>query len=137
MGFHKIAKYYYYPGWHEPGTTMETFINKDRFASLPADLQEILLTAIARQNMWTLCEFEAKNNSYLEKLVEEEEVILREFPRDVLAALRVLTEEVLQEIISTDEMSRKVFASYQAFRKGASAWSRIAEKNFYENIQQV
>ncbi len=137
MGFHKIAKYYYYPGWHEPGTTMETFINKDRLESLPADLQEILKTAIARQNMWTLCEFEAKNNTYLEKLVNEEGVVLREFPTDVLNALRVLTGKVMEDITAADEISQKVYASYQAFRESASAWSRITEKNFYENIQEA
>ena len=42
FGLHQAAKYYYYPGWHEPGPTLEVIINKEAFASLPSDLQEIV-----------------------------------------------------------------------------------------------
>ncbi|MEO0640056.1 MAG: TRAP transporter substrate-binding protein, partial [Bacteroidota bacterium] len=69
MGFQKIAKYYYFPGWHEPGTNLETIINKNKFNTLPPDLQMILTTALYRQNVWVLGEFEAKNNLYLKKMM--------------------------------------------------------------------
>ncbi|NNF01211.1 MAG: TRAP transporter substrate-binding protein, partial [Bacteroidia bacterium] len=52
MGFHKISKYYYYPGWHEPGTALELIVNKQALESLPKDLQVIVETAAARSNVW-------------------------------------------------------------------------------------
>ncbi|RMG68022.1 MAG: ABC transporter substrate-binding protein, partial [Bacteroidetes bacterium] len=123
MGFHKIARYYYYPGWHEPGTTLETFVNKAQYEALPADLQAILQTAIHRQNLWTLSEFEAQNNLYLDKLIKEESVDLRPFPDEVLLELRRLTGEVLDELTAEDPLAQKIYASYRAFRDQAAAWS--------------
>lgn len=134
MGFYKIAKYYYYPGWHEPGSTLETMINKAKFESLPADLQQILLTAIAWQNTWTLSTFEAENNTYLKKLVEEEGVQLKEFPEDVLAELRTATREVLAEMIAEDPVAKKVHDSYMAFKQDAQEWAQVTEKIFHNRL---
>ena len=57
MGFFRAAKYYYYPGWHEPGTAIELIINKLAFEQLPSDLQRIVEAAGARSNAWMLSEF--------------------------------------------------------------------------------
>jgi len=65
FGFYKVAKYYYYPGWHEPGTTMECMINKKAFNALPKDLQAIVLNACKAANMDMLAEFTARNNQAL------------------------------------------------------------------------
>jgi TRAP-type mannitol/chloroaromatic compound transport system substrate-binding protein len=135
MGFHKIARYYYYPGWHEPGTTMETLVNQAKFESLPPDLQAILVAGIQRQNIWTLSTFEAENNSYLKKMIEEG-VELRAFPDEVLTELRRLTEEVLAELTEEDEMSRKVYEAFQAFKQNAQEWSQVTEKVFHNSLNQ-
>ena len=134
MGFHKIAKYYYYPGWHEPGTTLETMINKTKFESLPADLQEILLAAIQRQNIWTLSVFEAQNNSYLKKLVKEEGVELRAFPDEVLAELRRATEEVLAEMTAADALAKKVYDAYVVFKQNAEEWAQVTERIYHNSL---
>jgi len=131
MGFYKVAKYYYYPGWHEPGTVLESFVNKAAFASLPKDLQEILRTATIAANMWVLCESEARNNFYLDKMVKEEGVILKKFPDDVVKQLRVYAKEVLEEIVAKDPMSKKVYASFSKFQKQYNAWSTTSEKAYY------
>jgi TRAP-type mannitol/chloroaromatic compound transport system substrate-binding protein len=117
MGFHKAAKYYYYPGWHEPGSVLELIVNKSAFESLPKDLQTIVQTAAARSNVWTLSEFEAKNDAYLKMLVNEHNVQLRKFPDEVLKTLRQYSREVMDELVATDPMSKKVFASFESFQK--------------------
>lgn len=131
MGFHKIAKYYYAPGWHETGSTLEVFFNKPLFDGLEPRLQAILETAAYRMNAWTLAEFEAKNNEYLQKLVVEENVELRQFSPEVLSKLKEYTNEILTEITDKDPASAKIYKSYDAFRKNINQWANYSEKPYY------
>ncbi|MDF1865752.1 MAG: TRAP transporter substrate-binding protein [Saprospiraceae bacterium] len=134
MGFHEIAKYYYSPGWHEPGTMLEFFFNKERFEELPEDLQAIMRAAAMRVNHWMLLEFEQKNAEYLSKLTELG-VDIRYFPQEVLAELKLYTETIIEELTTEDPFTKKVYDSYLAFRKKASAWSELTEKVFYNSLQ--
>ncbi|WP_041223523.1 TRAP transporter substrate-binding protein [Deferribacter desulfuricans] len=127
MGFYKVAKYYYYPGWHEPGTVLEMFVNKKAFESLPKDLQEIIVTAAYRSNLWMLSTFEAKNNFYLNKLINEHGVKLKQFPEPVLKQLKKYSQEVLEEIVEKDPLSKKVYDNFLAFKKNVVAWANISE----------
>lgn len=135
MGFHEIAKYYYTPGWHEPGTMLEFFINKNLFDSLPADLKAILRTAAMHINLWVLSEMEAKNAEALGRLLQSG-ITLRRFPDEVIERLRTYTEEVILELTEKDPASRKVYASYDAFRRPAAQYSEITEKAFYQRLQK-
>ena len=134
MGFYNVAKYYYYPGWHEPGPILEMMVNKQKFEALPLDLQEILRSAFGRLNGWTLGEFEAKNNLYLKKLVEEEGVKLMKFPDEILKQLKIYAGEVIEEITAKDPMSKKVYESFSAFKKNIASWAKVTESVFYESI---
>jgi len=136
MGFYKVAKYYYYPGWHEPGTVLETFVNKKAFEALPKDLQEIVTTAAMASNLWMLCESETKNNFYLEKMVKEEGVQLKMFPPDVIRKLRAYSTEVLDEIAAKDPLSKKVYESFRKFQKQHQAWGEISE-SAYAGLNKV
>ncbi len=133
MGFYSVAKHYYYPGWHEPGPILEMIANKQKWEALPLDLQEIIKNAIYRLNSWTLGEFEAKNNLYLKKLVEEEGVKVKPFSNEILKTLFEKSKEVIQELTEKDALCQKINTSYQNFRKNISAWSDISEK-FYNNL---
>ncbi|MBN2809252.1 MAG: TRAP transporter substrate-binding protein DctP [Deltaproteobacteria bacterium] len=130
MGFYKAAKYYYSPGWHEPGTTLECMVNKQKFDALPKDLQAIIETACYRSNMWSLCEFEAKNNQYLKELVEKHHVQLRQFPDAVLAQLKKYNNEVLEELAAHDALSKKICDAYLAFQKQYNEWNTISEERY-------
>lgn len=127
MGFYKVAKYYYYPGWHEPGTVLEAFVNKKAFEALPKDLQEIVKQAAMAANLAMLNESEAENNFYLNKLVKEEGVILKKFPDDLLRKLHGYSLEVLNDLAAKDPMSKKVYASFLKFKKQYQAWDQISE----------
>ncbi|MFN2309466.1 MAG: TRAP transporter substrate-binding protein [Gammaproteobacteria bacterium] len=130
FGLHKAAKYYYYPGWHEPGTTLECFINQKAFAALPKDLQSIVLNACKVANQDMLAEYTTRNNAALHALVNEHKVQLRRFPEAVLNRLRTISDEVVAEIAGKDAISRKVFESYWAYRDQVLAWHDVSERAY-------
>ncbi len=132
FGFYKVAKYYYYPGWHEPGTTLECFVNRKAWEALPKDLQSIVWNAarVANQDMFT--EYMAHNNDALEKLVNEHKVDVRRLPDDVLAKLRKLSEEVVQELAGSSPQARKIYESFDRFRRGVVAWQQISERAYLD-----
>ncbi|HKK14656.1 MAG TPA: TRAP transporter substrate-binding protein [Gammaproteobacteria bacterium] len=130
FGLYKVAKYYYYPGWHEPGTTLECFINKKAFEALPKELQSIVLNACRVANQDMLAEYNARNNEALDTLVHKHKVDLRPFPDDVLRKLRGLSEDVVAEIAKKDAMAGKVYASYRDFREQVLPWTRVSERAY-------
>ncbi len=136
MGFHEIARYYYTPGWHEPGTELEFFINKEKFDGLSADLQAIFRSAALHVNLWCLSEMEARNAAAFAEF-RQQGIDIRSFPEPVLKQLRQFTREVIDEMIQGDPFTRRVYASYEAFREKASAYSTITEIPYYQSIQAV
>ncbi len=130
FGLYKSAKYYYYPGWHEPGTTLENFINLNAWDSLPSDLKAIVEQANQATNQAVLSEFVARNNSSLRTLIEEHGVILKKFPDEVLRGLGELSGEVMADLASQDPLSRKVMNSLLEFRKDAVGWTNLSESAF-------
>ncbi len=134
MGFHKIAKYYYSPGWHEAGTALELFVNKQAYEQLPPDLQAILETACYRLNQFMMAEVEVKNSEYLHILQNESEVEIRRFPDEVLATLKEKTDEIIKELVDKDPKSAKVYDSFLAFKKMNKDWSNLTERVFYNDI---
>lgn len=133
MGFHRVARYYYYPGWHEPGSVLEQLVNKKKFEALPSDLQEIVRAGASRLNEWMIAEFDAQNSIYLRILKEEENTDIRRLPADVLAQLRMVGESVLEDMARLDAQNRKVYDSFMAFRRQIKPWSDISERSFYND----
>jgi TRAP-type mannitol/chloroaromatic compound transport system substrate-binding protein len=137
LGLHRVAKYYYYPGWHEPGTPLEVLVNQKAFNTLPPDLKAIVEAACHQLHSWILAEFEVKNAIYLRKLIEEEKVQLRQFPDEVLDRLNDFALEVYQELIASDAPSRKIYTAYENYRQTAIGYSEISEKPFYQSLQRA
>ncbi|NNF95364.1 MAG: TRAP transporter substrate-binding protein, partial [Halobacteria archaeon] len=130
FGLYKVAKYYYYPGWHEPGTTLEAMINKDAFSKLPKDLQSIVLNACKVVNQDMLAEYTARNNAALHTLVNKHKVDLRQFPDDVLAKLRQLSDEVVAEVAAKDKLTKQVYDSFRTFRDQVMEWHKVSEQSY-------
>ncbi len=137
FGLYKAAKYYYYPGWHEPGTTLEAFVNKEVFDDLPNDLQAIVLNACKVANQDVLAEYTARNPAALQTLLTEHGVELRRYPDDVLLELRKLSNEVVAEIAEKDAFSRKTYASYQKFLTSSKEWSAVSELAYLQARDQL
>ncbi|MBF6058847.1 MULTISPECIES: TRAP transporter substrate-binding protein [Thiomicrorhabdus] len=127
FGLYKAAKYYYTPGWHEPGTVMECMINEKAFNELPADLQSIVRNAIKVANADMLAEYTARNQQALQTLINKHHVELRYFPDEVLKELKTISQQVVEEQSNADALSAKVWASQKAFRDQVAKWTEVSE----------
>lgn len=134
LGLYKAAEFYYYPGWHEPGTCLEVIFNKKVYDSLPNDLKLAIDTVAAETNLWSLCEFESQNGAALLELINKHHVKLREFPPEMLKQLQKLSDEVLEEEAKKDAMSTKVHEAFKDFKKKLGPWGTVSEKAYYDTI---
>ena len=132
FGFQQTAKYYYYPGWHEPGSMLELLINKHAWDSLPKHLQVIIETASKAVNQDILDEYTARNNKALRELVDVHGVELRRLPDDVIAEFKIIANEILEENASEDETVNKVYQSYLKFKNEVSEYHKVSEDAFVE-----
>jgi TRAP-type mannitol/chloroaromatic compound transport system substrate-binding protein len=132
FGFQQTAKYYYYPGWHEPGSMLELLINKDAWDSLPKHLQVIIETASKAINQDILDEYTARNNKALRELVDVHGVELRRLPDDVITEFKIIANEILEENASEDETVNKVYQSYLKFKNEVSEYHKVSEDAFVE-----
>ena len=130
FGFHEVARYYYYPGWHEPGSTLELIVNKQAFEALPDDLQAIVEVAARYANADMLDEYTARNNHALNELVDQHDVQLRQLPDDVMRALHEASDAYLQELAQTDELTGRVYASWKQFMENAKNYHHISEQAY-------
>jgi TRAP-type mannitol/chloroaromatic compound transport system substrate-binding protein len=127
FGLYKAAKYYYYPGWHEPGTTLEAIINQKAFDKLDKDLQSIVLNACRVVNQDMVTEYTARNNAALDTLVNKHKVDVRRLPDAVLEKLKALSHDVVMELANKDAASKKIYNSFNAFNTQVKKWSAISE----------
>ncbi len=130
LGLYRAANHYYYPGWHEPGTVLELTVNQRAWDSLPADLQAIVDNAAQAENLRMLSEMEQKNLSALAELQQREGIQILPFPKEVLAKLKTLTDETLQEEADKNPKFKAIYEAYQAFRVQNEAWSDISENAY-------
>jgi TRAP-type mannitol/chloroaromatic compound transport system substrate-binding protein len=131
LGFFKVAKYYYWPGIHEPGTEIEITVSKSKFAELPKGLQTIFETCARAEDLMLTTEFNARNGNALVQLVRQHGVQLKQFPDEVLIAMGNASGEVIAELRdSGDAITRKVAESFLKTRDELKAWTTIGEYAF-------
>ena len=136
LGLHKTARYYYYPGWHEPGSTNEFGFNKKAYDTLPVDLRRMLDHATAAMQVYGLTIFHAKNATALERLKAEfkGKVEVVQTPVPVLRDLKKLAAEVIKEESEKTPIARKVHASYTKFQALVGPWDRVAEGAYHQLV---
>ncbi len=137
FGLYKVAKYYYYPGWHEPGTVMEAIVNKRAYESLPVDLQSILMNACKVVNQDMLAEYTARNPAAMQTLMQKHGVELRRFPVEVIDRLSSLADEVTAEVARKDELTSRVHASYKKFLAQSKEWSALSDLTYLQARAEV
>ncbi len=96
LGLYKITKFYYWPGFQEPGTGLECIVNKGKFSALPDDLKQIVAAACMAENGLTAAEYSGRSPAALATLVNEHDVQLKKFSRDVLIAFGNASSEVVK-----------------------------------------
>lgn len=131
FGFHQVAKYYYYPGWHEPGSTLEFTINKQAWDGLPPDLQAIVEGAARAANQNMLDDYTAHNYAAMVELKEKHGVHILPLPDDVLTELHRISDQVLAELAESDPLAKKVYDSQREFQRQVSAYHEISEEAYY------
>ena len=131
FGFQQVAKFYYYPGWHEPGSMFELLINIDAWNSLPSDIQIIIETASKAVNQDLLDEYTASNNKALKELQEIHGVEIKRLPDEVILEFKEISDEIIEESLS-DETTRRIHASFEEFLDEVSNYHSIAEDAFIE-----
>jgi TRAP-type mannitol/chloroaromatic compound transport system substrate-binding protein len=136
LGLHKTARYYYYPGWHEPGTVNEFSFNKKAYEALPVDLKRTLDHAVAAVHVYGLAEFHAKNAIALERLRTEfkDKVEVLPLPVPVLRDLKKFAAEVVREESEKTPVARKVHASYTKFQALVGPWDHVAEGAYHQFV---
>jgi len=138
LGLQNTARYYYYPGWHEPGTVSDFGFNRKAYDALPADLKRILDLAAASTHIHGSTEFHDKNSAALEQLKTKfkGKVELVQFPRPVLQDLRKLSAEVIREQSERTPMARKVSASFARYQAQLGPWDDVAEASFHQLLRK-
>ncbi|MET0597001.1 MAG: TRAP transporter substrate-binding protein [Mesorhizobium sp.] len=137
LGFYKVAKYYYYPGFWEGGPTLHTMVNLDKWNSLPKAYQAALASACEAANCDMMASYDYKNPGALRKLVAGG-AVLRPFNQEVLSACFEAAIETYAEINASNATFKTIFDSQVAFRKEAYIWAQISEYTFdtFMMIQQ-
>ena len=139
LGLHNAAKYYTWPGWHEPGTTGEFGFNKKAYDALPADLKGIIDYACQSVQVSTLMEYEYKNTVALQKLKTEfkNKVELTQLSAATLKELKKLSDQVLKEESEKTPQAKKVYASVKKFESQLNDWRLISEAAYHAQIAAV
>ena len=136
LGLHRTARYYYYPGWHEPGTRLEFSFNRKAYEALPTELRRTLDYAAAAVEVYGLSEHHAKNAIALARLKTEfkDKVEILQYPTPMLRDLKKLTTEVVKEESEKSPMARKVYASFTKFQALLSPWDHVAEGAYHQFV---
>ena len=136
LGFNKIAKNYYYPGFWEGGPQLVTMVNLAEWGKLPKEYQSIVEAACAEANTWMVAKYDAQNPAALKRLVGGG-TQLRQFSREILVAAYKASLEVYKEASEKSPAFKKIYESMIAFRAEELLWFRVAEKGFDDFMHSI
>jgi TRAP-type mannitol/chloroaromatic compound transport system substrate-binding protein len=130
FGLHKAAGYYYYPGFHELGTNLAVGINRAVWDSLKESDRQVIEAMAACEYARSLAEFNSNNALSLRKLRDEGTVKILKFDDTLLKAFLTISKDVVAEVGARDELSKKIYASYEQFRASIMDWTDISERTY-------
>jgi len=129
LGFNKVAKYYYYPGWWEGGLNVSLLVNKQQWEQLPKHYKAVLEAACFEANLTMNAKYDAENPAALRRLVAGG-AQLRPFPREVMEACYKAATELYDETAKTNPKFAKIYEPWKKFRDDEYLWFRVAENSF-------
>ncbi|GLQ06443.1 TRAP transporter substrate-binding protein [Sneathiella chinensis] len=130
FGFYKVAKYYYYPGFHEPGSSLGVGINSKVWEGFSESEKALVQDAATAENNYLYAEFNARNGAALETLVTKHGVQIKKTADDILNAMGEASGQVMADVANTDKITRKVYDSFVSFRKNAIAMGKYADEAY-------
>ncbi|MEM7046484.1 MAG: TRAP transporter substrate-binding protein [Pseudomonadota bacterium] len=131
FGFYKVAKYYYYPGFHEPGSVLSCGMNLDVFNSLSKAHQAVFQAACHQETNRMLAEFNRNNGDALATLINEHGVELRRVPNEVLTTIGEISGQVVHEVSQEDDLGKEIYESFITNRRNSIGWSRLSEESYF------
>ena len=129
LGFNQVAEFYYYPGWWEPGPSLEVEVNLDEWNKLPKEYQEILKTACHEANTIMLARYDARNNEALGRLIAGG-TKLRAYSDEILGAAEKAAFELYDEFAAKDADFKVVYEPWKAFRERIYRWMKLNQTAF-------
>jgi TRAP-type mannitol/chloroaromatic compound transport system substrate-binding protein len=137
MKFYEAAKYYYWPGMHEPGSQLALGMNASFWSSLSKNDQAIIQAACNEENAQTMAETNANNGEYLNRLINDHGVQLREFNDDVYEAFGEAAAEVIEEARDHSPLSAKIYDQFIAKRDELGAWTSLSDMAYVQKRNAV
>lgn len=129
LGFHRIAPYYYYPGWWEPGATLSFMVNRRAWSALPLAYQQAFAVASAEASQDMLAKYDTLNPAALRRLMDAG-VNLRPFSSDILEAGARAARERMEELAARDTQFDKIHTAWKSFKEASSFWFAVAEQSY-------
>ncbi|NJN76067.1 MAG: TRAP transporter substrate-binding protein [Synechococcaceae cyanobacterium RL_1_2] len=126
LGLNKAASYYYYPGWWEPGPSLDLIINLEAWAQLPPVYQEIVKTAALESNINMLARYNSLNGEALKRLVDSG-TTLAIYSDEIMAAAKKITEDILTKNAASSPQFKEIYAQWSQFKATVSNWNNINE----------
>ena len=126
LGFHKVAKFYHYPGWWEPTSTTGFIANVEKFKSLPPAYREALTSAVLESNNWVSAKYDSVNATALKRLAAQG-AVLQPFSQEVMDTCYKAANELYAELNQKNPAFKKLYDSYKAFQDDAYLWHQVAD----------
>ncbi|MEO1297445.1 MAG: ABC transporter substrate-binding protein [Cyanobacteria bacterium J06636_16] len=133
LGINKYVRYYYYPGWHEPGTTYELIINRDAYRELPEGYRKALEVATFEAQVKMLSRYDSANWEALQRMLSSGTELVP-YSQEILQKLGQAANDLYAEYASRDSAYRKIYDHWNAFRQGIYRWNRVNERSFADLI---
>ena len=133
LGLNKAANYYYYPGFHNPGSTLTLGINKTLWDGLTPTDRAVFEAAAAGEVTRTLAEYNAENVKWLKVLRSDKRIKIVRFNDELTRVFGKISKEVLADTATRDPMTRKVYDSYMAFLAGSMDWGELSETGYRDS----
>ena len=137
MKFYEAAKYYYYPGMHEPAAQLSLGINKKFWDGLSKSDQIIIMAAAETENSIMMSEYNAKNGASLASLISDQGVKLKSFSDDIYDSFGEAAEEVFEEVQQHSALAKKIHASFLSSRDEVGAWAKISDQAYVQQRNRV
>ena len=135
LGLNEAATYYYYPGWWEPGATLDATVNLDAWNALPTEYQEVFKTATYESNIDMLSKYDALNGAALESLVAKGTELIP-YSDEILAAASQASTDLLEDSASKDATFKEVYESWKQFRDSVRGWNKVNELGFSQFVNK-
>ncbi len=132
LGFYKVAKFYYYPGWWEGGAQLSAIFNLNKYNELPKSYQAILQAASAEANNVMMAKYDAQNPAALRRLVAAG-TQLRPYPREVMQAAYKAAFDLYEDLATKNPKWKKIYDTWKPYREEQYLWFRVAD-NTYDNF---